>query len=137
VITAPAQESRHWLKGAGAVLGVLLLPVRSRLSSRLEAGTSDHFVQFLGGLGHLVQLSGNRVEISGRRSTRAIQIIDVDHALDPIDGAISVNPDVVHQVRNIIAGAERRVLLAATVPWRPVAPTISSRHRLYRLHGRP
>jgi hypothetical protein len=92
VITAPAQESRHWLKGAGAVLGVLLLPVRSWLSSRLEADTSDHFVQFLGGLGHLVQLSGNRVEISGRRSTRAIQIIDVDHALDPIDGAISVIP---------------------------------------------
>jgi pyruvate,water dikinase len=43
--------------------------------------------------------------------------------------SISVNPDVVHQVRDIIAGAERRILLAATAPWRAAAPTISPRHR--------
>ena len=30
--------------------------------------------------------------------------------------SISVNPDIVHQVRDIIAGAERRILLAATAP---------------------
>jgi pyruvate, water dikinase len=30
--------------------------------------------------------------------------------------SISVNPDVVHQVRDIIAGAERRILLAASAP---------------------
>ena len=63
------------------------LQARSWLSSRLEAGTSDDFVQFLGGLGHLVQLSCNRVEIPGRRSTRAIQIIDADHVLERLDGA--------------------------------------------------
>jgi hypothetical protein len=39
------------------------LQARPWLSSRLEAGTSDDFVQFLGGLAHLVQLHGNRVEI--------------------------------------------------------------------------
>jgi hypothetical protein len=39
------------------------------VSSRLETGASDDFVQFLGGLGHLAQLSGNSVEIPGRRST--------------------------------------------------------------------
>src|SRR5512132_3137520 len=51
--------------------------------------------------------------------------------------SISVNPDVVHQVRDIIAGAERRILLAATAPWRSAAPTISPRHRLHGgLHGR-
>jgi hypothetical protein len=38
---------------------------------------SDDLVQFLGGLGHLAQLSCNRVEIPRRRSMRAIQIIDV------------------------------------------------------------
>jgi pyruvate,water dikinase len=50
--------------------------------------------------------------------------------------SISVNPDVVHQVRDIIAGAERRILLAATAPWRSAVPTISPRHRLHGLHGR-
>jgi pyruvate, water dikinase len=50
--------------------------------------------------------------------------------------SISVNPDVVHQVRDIIAGAERRILLAASAPWRSAAPTISPRHRLHGLHGR-
>jgi pyruvate,water dikinase len=50
--------------------------------------------------------------------------------------SISVNPDVVHQVRDIIAGAERRILLAATAPWRAAAPTISPRHRLHGFHGR-
>jgi hypothetical protein len=50
--------------------------------------------------------------------------------------SISVNPDVVHQVRDIIAGAERRILLAASAPWRAAAPTISPRHRLHGLHGR-
>jgi pyruvate,water dikinase len=50
--------------------------------------------------------------------------------------SISVNPDVVHQVRDIIAGAERRILLAATAPWRAAAPTISPRHRLRGFHGR-
>jgi len=50
--------------------------------------------------------------------------------------SISVNPDVVHQVRDIIAGAERRILLAATAPWRSAAPTISPRHRLHGFHGR-
>ncbi|HEX5384842.1 MAG TPA: phosphoenolpyruvate synthase [Propionibacteriaceae bacterium] len=49
--------------------------------------------------------------------------------------SISVNPDVVHQVRDIIAGAERRILLAATAPWRAAAPTISPRHRLHGFHG--
>ena len=34
-----------------------------------------------------MQLNCNRVEISGRRSTRAIQIIDADHILDRLDGA--------------------------------------------------
>jgi hypothetical protein len=50
------------------------LPAHTWLSSRLEAGTSDDFVQFLGGLGHLAQLSGNRVKIPGRRSTRVMQL---------------------------------------------------------------
>jgi pyruvate, water dikinase len=50
--------------------------------------------------------------------------------------SISVNPDVVHQVRDIIAGAERRILLAASAPWRAAAPTISPRHRLHGVHGR-
>jgi pyruvate, water dikinase len=50
--------------------------------------------------------------------------------------SISVNPDVVHQVRDIIAGAERRILLAASAPWRSAAPTIAPRHRLHGLHGR-
>jgi pyruvate,water dikinase len=50
--------------------------------------------------------------------------------------SISVNPDVAHQVRDIIAGAERRILLAATAPWRSPAPTISPRHRLHGPHGR-
>jgi pyruvate,water dikinase len=50
--------------------------------------------------------------------------------------SISVNPDVVHQVRDIIAGAERRILLAATAPWRSAGPTISPRHRLHGFHGR-
>ena len=50
--------------------------------------------------------------------------------------SISVNPDVVHQVRDIIAGAERRILLAASAPWRSAAPTISPRHRLHGVHGR-
>jgi phosphoenolpyruvate synthase/pyruvate phosphate dikinase len=50
--------------------------------------------------------------------------------------SISVNPDVVHQVRDIIAGAERRILLAASAPWRAAAPTISPRHRLHGFHGR-
>ena len=45
-------------------------------------------------------------------------------------------PDVVHQVRDIIAGAERRILLAASAPWRAAAPTISPRHRLHGFHGR-
>jgi hypothetical protein len=44
-------------------------------------------LQFLGGLGHLVQLSCNRVEIAGRRSTRVIQIIDADQVLERLDGA--------------------------------------------------
>jgi pyruvate, water dikinase len=50
--------------------------------------------------------------------------------------SISVNPDVVHQVRDIIAGAKRRILMAATAPWRSAAPTISPRHRLHGFHGR-
>jgi pyruvate, water dikinase len=50
--------------------------------------------------------------------------------------SISVNPDVAHQVRDIIAGAERRILLAASAPWRSAAPTISPRHRLHGFHGR-
>jgi len=50
--------------------------------------------------------------------------------------SISVNPDVVHQVRDIIAGAERRILLTAIAPWRSAALTISPRHRLHGLHGR-
>ena len=50
--------------------------------------------------------------------------------------SISVNPDVAHQVRDIIAGAERRILLAASAPWRSAAPTISPRHRLHWFHGR-
>jgi pyruvate, water dikinase len=50
--------------------------------------------------------------------------------------SISVNPDAVHQVRDIIAGAERRILLAATAQWRSAAPTISPRHRLHGFHGR-
>jgi pyruvate, water dikinase len=50
--------------------------------------------------------------------------------------SISVNPDVAHQVREIIAGAERRILLAASAPWRSAAPTISPRHRLHGPHGR-
>ena len=50
--------------------------------------------------------------------------------------SISVNPDVVHQVRDIIAGAERRLLLAASAPWRATAPTISARHRLHGFHTR-
>ncbi|HET9561628.1 MAG TPA: phosphoenolpyruvate synthase [Propionibacteriaceae bacterium] len=50
--------------------------------------------------------------------------------------SISVNPDVAHQVRDIIAGAERRILLAATAPWRSAAPTSSPRHRLHGPHGR-
>jgi pyruvate, water dikinase len=50
--------------------------------------------------------------------------------------SISVNPDVVHQVRDIIAGAERRILLAATAPWRSAATTISPRHRLHGFHSR-
>jgi pyruvate, water dikinase len=50
--------------------------------------------------------------------------------------SISVNPDVANQVRDIIAGAERRILLAASAPWRSAAPTISPRHRLHRFHGR-
>ena len=50
--------------------------------------------------------------------------------------SISVNPDVANQVRDIIAGAERRILLAATAPWRSAAPTISPRHRLHGPHGR-
>jgi pyruvate, water dikinase len=50
--------------------------------------------------------------------------------------SISVNPDVAHQVRDIIAGAERRILLAASAPWRSAAPTISPRHRLHGHHGR-
>jgi pyruvate, water dikinase len=36
--------------------------------------------------------------------------------------SISVNPDVAHQVRDIIAGAERRILLAASAPWRSARP---------------
>ena len=40
-----------------------------------------------GGLGHLAQLSGNRVEIPRWRSTRATQIIDTDHVLKRLDGA--------------------------------------------------
>ena len=40
------------------------------------------------------------------------------------------------KVRNIIAGAERRILLAAGGPWWSAAPTISPRHRLHGLHGR-
>lgn len=59
--------------------GIDLLQAQSRFSSRLEAGTSDDFAQFLGGLGHLVQLNWNRVEIPRRRSTRAMQIIDANH----------------------------------------------------------
>jgi phosphoenolpyruvate synthase/pyruvate phosphate dikinase len=39
--------------------------------------------------------------------------------------SISVDPGVAHQVRDIIAGAERRILLAATAPWRSAAQTIS------------
>ena len=50
--------------------------------------------------------------------------------------SISVNPDVVHQVRDIIAGAERRILLAATAPWRSGASTISPRHRLHGFRSR-
>ncbi len=50
--------------------------------------------------------------------------------------SISVNPDVVHQVRDIVAGAERRILLAASAPWRSSASTIFPRHRLHGLHGR-
>ena len=82
-------ESRHYQKVAGAfsVYSYCQLPTRACLSRRLEAGTSDDFVQFLGGLGHLVRLSCNRVEIPGRRSTRAIQIIDTDHVFERLDGA--------------------------------------------------
>jgi hypothetical protein len=88
VITAPDKESHHWHKVAGAALGVqLLLVAGARLSSRLEAGTSDSFFQFLGRLSHLVQLSCNRVEIPRRRSTRAIQTIEADHVLERLDGA--------------------------------------------------
>ena len=47
--------------------------------------------------------------------------------------SISVNPDVVHQVRDIIAGAERRILLAASAPWRSAAPTIISPTSLARV----
>ena len=89
VITAPDQDSRHWRKGAGSGSRVLLLQLQARswLSSRLEAGTSDDFVQFLGGLGHLVQLSGNSVKIPRSLSRRAIQVIDADHVLDRLDRA--------------------------------------------------
>jgi hypothetical protein len=63
------------------------LQARFWLSNWLEAGTSDDFVQFLGGLGHFVQLNCNRVEIPGRRSRRTSQIIDTDHVLERLDGA--------------------------------------------------
>src|SRR5687767_4419913 len=56
-------------------------------SCGLKAGTSDDFVQFLCGPGHLVQLSCNSVKIPGRRSTRAIQIIDADYVLERLDAA--------------------------------------------------
>ena len=51
-------------------------------------------------------------------------------------GITSISVDLAHQVRDIIAGAERRILLAATAPWRSAAPTISLRHRLHGHHGR-
>ena len=51
--------------------------------------------------------------------------------------SISVNPDAVHQVHDIIAGAERRILLAATAPWRSAAPAITPRHRLHGIRGQP
>jgi pyruvate,water dikinase len=50
--------------------------------------------------------------------------------------SISVNPDVVHQVRDIVAGAERRILLAASAPWRAPATTIPPRHRLHGFQAR-
>jgi pyruvate,water dikinase len=50
--------------------------------------------------------------------------------------SISVNPDVVHQVRDIIAGAERRLLLAVNAPWRAAAPAIPPRHRLHDMRTR-
>jgi hypothetical protein len=37
VITAPDKESRHWLKVAGAVVGVLLLPVAGALLALKQA----------------------------------------------------------------------------------------------------
>jgi hypothetical protein len=55
---------------------------RSGFSCRLEAGTPDDLVQFLRGLGHLVQLHCNCVEIPRRRRTRAIQINGADHVLE-------------------------------------------------------
>jgi hypothetical protein len=89
VITAPdrCRATGIWSPERFSVSCYYQLQARSWLSSRLKAGTSDDFVQFLGGLGHLVQLSCNRVEIPGRRSTRAIQIIDADRTLKRLDGA--------------------------------------------------
>jgi hypothetical protein len=89
LITAPDHASRHRLKAPerSSVYCYYQLQARSWLSHRLKAGISDDFVQFLGGLGHLAQLSGNRVKIPGRRSTRAMQIIDADHVLERLDGS--------------------------------------------------
>lgn len=43
----------------------------------------------------------------------------------------SVYADVVHQVRDVIAGADRRISARRVAPWRGAAPMIS----LARLHG--
>jgi hypothetical protein len=45
-IMAPDQESRHWLKVAGAVLGVLLLPVGRALGSQTGSRLSLRMISF-------------------------------------------------------------------------------------------
>jgi hypothetical protein len=71
------------------------------LSSRIEAGIPDDFVQFLGDPCHLAQLNCNRMQIPRRRSTRATQNIDADHVLKRLDGAegsFCLDPYPVHLV---------------------------------------
>ena len=87
----------------------------------------------------LASLAPAKRPASAPRSAARRRLIDLSTPRSWCSSAltsISVNPDVAHQVRDIIAGAERRILLAATAPWRSPAPTISPRHRLHGPHGR-
>jgi hypothetical protein len=108
LITTPA---RNCVAVFGSPSGSLCtatkqLSARTRLSCWLEAGIAEDFVQLLGGLGHLAQLSGDRVEIPVLRSSQTIQIIDADHILDRLDKAersFCLNPYSVRLVRVPVA----------------------------------